>query len=116
MLLTFNERSLSIMLFEMNNESLDLCKYEAENCDLNNYLLIRSFFTKITLNENYKKLCSYSLIRIKIIFTICLIMSADQLIINLSSRLIVIFDLFRDERSDFEFKKNSLLKLESKSF
>ena len=44
------------------------------------------------------------------------IMSDDRLIINLWSRLIVILNFFRNERDDFEFKKNSSLKLESKSF
>ena len=44
------------------------------------------------------------------------IMSDDRSIISLSSRLIVAFDLFRDEHNYFEFKENSSLKLESKSF
>ena len=44
------------------------------------------------------------------------IMSDNRLIINLSSYLIVAFDFFRNERDDFEFKKNLLLELESKSF
>ena len=104
------------MLFEINNESFDLCEHEAENRDLNNYLLTRSLFTKITLNENYKKLCSCSSIRIKIIFTIYFIMNDDRLIISLSLRLIVAFDLFRNERNDFESKKSSSLEFESKSF
>ena len=56
MSLTFDERSLTILLFESNNESLDFCEHEAKKRDLNNYLLIRSLFTKITLNNNYKKL------------------------------------------------------------
>ena len=43
-------------------------------------------------------------------------MSDDRLIINLSSRLIVAFDFFRDERDGFEFEKSSSLELESKSF
>ena len=116
MSLIFNERSLVTVLFEMNNKSLDFCKHEEENRDLNNYLLIRSLFTKITLNENCEKLCSYSLTRIKIIFTMCFIMNDDRLIINLLSHLIVAFNFFRDERDDFEFEKNLSLKFESKSF
>ena len=40
-------------------------------------------------------------------FTLCFIMNDDKLIIILLSRLIVAFDLFRDERNDFESKKNS---------
>ena len=43
-------------------------------------------------------------------------MSDDRSIISLSSRLIVAFDFFRDERDNFESEKNSSLKLESKSF
>ena len=43
-------------------------------------------------------------------------MNDDRIIINLLLRLIVAFDLFRDERDDFEFEKISLLKLESESF
>ena len=43
-------------------------------------------------------------------------MNDDRSKINLSLRLIVAFDLFRDKRNDFEFKKNLLLKLKSKSF
>ena len=116
MSLTFDERLLTTVLFKMNNESFNFCKHEAENRDLNNYLLIQSLFTKITLDENCEKLYSYFSIRIKIILTMCFIMNDDRLIINLSSRLIVAFDLFRDERSDFKFEKNSSLKLKLKSF
>ena len=116
MSLTFNEQLLTVVLFKINNKSFDLCKYEAENRNLNNYLLIRSFFTKITLNENFKRLCSCSLTRIKIIFTIYFIMNDNRLIINLLSYLIIIFNFFRDKRDDFEFEKNSSLKLELKSF
>ena len=110
MLLILNERLSTTVLFKMNNESLDLYEYEAENRDLNDYLLIRSLFTKITLNENCERLCSCSSTRIKIIFTIGFIISDDRLIINLLSRLIVIFNLFRDERDDFEFKKKFFIK------
>ena len=116
MLLIFNEQSLTVMLFKMNNESLDFCEHETENCDLNNCLLIRLLFTKITLNENCERLCSYSLTRIKTIFTMCFIMNDDRLIINLSSRLIVAFNLFHDKRDNFEFEKNSSLEFKSKSF
>ena len=116
MLLILDERSLTAVLFEMNNKLFDFCEHKAENRDLNNYLLIWSLFTKITLNENYKKLYSCSLTRIKIIFIIYFIINDDRSIINLSSRLIVVFNLFRDERDDFEFKKSSSLKFKSKSF
>ena len=116
MSLIFNERLLTIILFKMNNKSLDLCEHEAENRDLNNYILISSLFTKIMLNENCERLCSCSSTRIKIIFIMCLIMNDDRSIINLLSYLIVIFNFFRDERDDFEFKKNSSLKFKSKSF
>ena len=91
MSLIFDERSLTVILFEMNNESFDFCEHEAENYNLNDYLLIRSFFTKIMLNENCKKLCLYSSTSIKTIFTICFIMNDDRSIINLLSRLIVAF-------------------------
>ena len=43
-------------------------------------------------------------------------MNDDRSIINQLSRLIVAFDLFRDKHDDFEFKKNSSLELESRSF
>ena len=43
-------------------------------------------------------------------------MNDDRSIISLLSRLIVAFDFFHDKRDDFEFKKNSLLEFESKSF
>ena len=46
----------------------------------------------------------------------CFIMNDDRLIISLSSRLIVAFNFFRDERDDFKSKESSLLELESKSF
>ena len=36
-------------------------------------------------------------------------MSDDGSIINLSLRLIIAFDLFYDERDDFEFEKSSSL-------
>ena len=97
----------------MNNELFNLYKYKTKNCDLNDYLLIRSLFMKLTLDENYKRLCSCSLTCIKIIFIIFFIMNDDRLIINL---LIVIFNFFRDEHDDFEFKQSSSLKLQSKSF
>ena len=116
MLLTLDKRSLTTLLFKMNNKSLDFCEHGAENRDLNNCLLIRLLFTKIILNDDYKKLCSYSSTPIKIIFTMCFIMNDDRLIINLSSRLIVAFNFFCNERDDFESKKSSSLKLESKLF
>ena len=100
----------------MNNKSFDLYEYEAKNRDLNDCLLTRLFFTKITLNENYEKLCSCSSTRIKIIFTMCFIMSDNRLILDLLSRLIIVFDLFYNKHDDFEFKKNSSLKFKSKSF
>ena len=108
MLLIFDERSLTVVLFKMNNKSFNICKHETEDRDLNDYLLIRSFFTKIMLNENCERLCSYSSIYIKTIFIICFIMNDNKLIILLSSRLIIVFDFFRDRCDDFEFKKNSL--------
>ena len=114
--MTFNERSLTVVLFEMNNELFDLYEHEVENRDLKDYLLIQLLFTNITLNNDYKRLCSCFSTRIKIIFTIYFIMSDDRSIINLLLYLIVAFDLFYDECDDFEFKKNSLLKLKSKSF
>ena len=40
MSLILDERSLTVVLFKINNKSFDLCEHEAENCDLNNYLLI----------------------------------------------------------------------------
>ena len=40
MSLILNERSLTVVLFKMNNKSLDFCEYETENRDLNDYLLI----------------------------------------------------------------------------
>ena len=43
-------------------------------------------------------------------------MNDNRSIINLLSRLIVIFNFFYDERDDFEFEKNSSLKFELKSF
>ena len=46
----------------------------------------------------------------------CFVISDNRLRINLSSRLIITFNFFRDERDDFEFKKNSSLEFESKSF
>ena len=116
MSLIFNGRSLTAVLFKINNELFDFCEHEVENRDLNNYLLIRSLFTKITLNENYERLCPCSSTRIKTIFTMCFIMNDDRSIISLLSRLIVAFNLFYDERDDFESEKNSSLKLESKSF
>ena len=116
MLLIFDERSLAAVLFKMNNKSFDFYEHEIEDHDLNNCLLIRSLFTKITLNENCEKLYSYSSTRIKTIFTMCFIINDDKLIINLSLCLIVVFNFFHDERDDFEFKKNSSLELESKLF
>ena len=116
MLLIFYKRSLTAVLFEINNKSFDFCEYEVKNRNLNNCLLIRSLFTKITLNKNYKKLCSCSSTRIKIIFTMCFIMSDNRLIISLSLRLIIIFNFFHDERNNFKFKKNLSLKFKSKSF
>ena len=116
MLLTFNERSLTVVLFEMNNESLDFCEYETENRDLNHSLLIRSLFTKITLDENYKRLCSCFSICIKTIFIICFIISDDRSIINLSLRLMIVFNLFRNECNNFKFEKSSSLEFESKLF
>ena len=115
MLLIFNERSLTAVLFKINNKSFNFCKHETENRNSNNYLLIRSLFTKITLNENLKKLYSCSLTRIEIIFIIYFIMSDNRLIINLSSRLIIIFNFVNDKRDDFKFKKSLSLKLELKS-
>ena len=116
MSLIFNEWSLTVVLFELNNKSFNLCEHEAKNCDLDKYLLIRSFFTKIILNENCERLYLCSSTCIKIIFIIYFIINDDRLIINLLSHLIVIFDLFRNERDDFESEKNLLLKFESKSF
>ena len=116
MSLTFNKQLLKTVLFKMNIKSFDLYKHEAKDRDLNDYLLIRSLFTKITLNENCKRLCSCSLTRIKIRFIIYFIINENRSIISLSSRLIVAFDFFRDKRNDFEFKKNSSLELKSKSF
>ena len=115
-LLIFDERSLTIVLFKMNNELFNLCEHETEDCDLNDCLLTRSLFIKITLNEIYKRLCSCFSTRIKIIFTRWFIMNNYRLIISLSLRLIVAFDFFRDEHNDFKSKKNSSLKLKSKSF
>ena len=40
MLFILDERSLTAVLFKMNNKSLDLYEHEAENRDLNDYLLI----------------------------------------------------------------------------
>ena len=40
MLLYFDKRSLTVVLFEINNKSFDLCEYEIENRDLNDCLLI----------------------------------------------------------------------------
>ena len=97
MLLIFNKRSLTAVLFKMNNKSFNFCKYKTEKRDLNNYLLIRSSFTKIKLNNNYKKLCSCFSIRIKITFTMYFIISNDRSIINLLSRLIIAFYFFCDE-------------------
>ena len=111
-----DERSLTTVLFKMNNESFNLCEHEAENRDLNDYLLIRSLFTKITLNENCERLYSCFLIYIKTIFTMCFIMNDDKSIINLLLCLIVAFNLFRDERDDFKSEKNSSSELESKLF
>ena len=105
MSLIFNERSLTVVLYEMNNKSFDFYEHEAENRDLNDYLLIQSLFTKIMLTKNYKRLCSRSLTRIKIIFIIYFIMNDNRLIISLSLRLIVAFNFFRDKCDDFEFKK-----------
>ena len=116
MSLTLNERSLTAVLFKINNKSLDLCEHEAKNRDLNNCLLIQSLFTKITLNKNCERLFSCSSTRIKIIFTVYFIISDDRSIINLSSCLIVAFNFFRDEYNNFESEKSSSLKLESKSF
>ena len=116
MLLIFYKRSLTTVLFKMINESFSFCKDETKNRNLNNYLLIRSLFTKVTLNENCERLCSCFSTRIKNFFIIYFIMSDDRLIISLSLRLIIVFNFFRDERDDFEFKKSSLLKFESKSF
>ena len=116
MLLILDERSLTIMLFKINKESFNFREHGAESRDLNNCLLIRSFSTKVMLNENYERICSCSSTRIEIRFTMYFIMSDDRLIINLWLRLIVTFDLFRDERDNFEFEKNSSLKFESKSF
>ena len=116
MLSIFNERLLKVVLFKMNNESLDFCEYKTKNRDLNNYLLIQSLFTKIILNENCEKWYLYSLTRIKIIFILCFIMSDDRSILNLLLRLIFGFNLFHEERNDFKFKENSSLKLELKSF
>ena len=114
MALILDKRSLAAVLFKINNESLDLCEHEIKNCDLNNCFC--SFFTKMTLNEDCERLCSCSSARIKIIFTMCFIMSDNRSIINLSSRLIVVFDFFYDERDNFKFKKKLSLKLKSKSF
>ena len=116
MSLTFNEQSLTTVLFEMNNKSFDLCEHEAKNRDLNDYLLTRSLFAKITLNKNCERSSSCSSICIKIIFTMCLIMNKNRLIINLLLRLIVVFNFFYDKCNDFESEKNSSLKFESKSF
>ena len=40
MSLILDERSLTAILFEINNELLNLCKHETETCDLNDCLLI----------------------------------------------------------------------------
>ena len=93
----------------MNNESLELCEYKTKKHDLNNYLLTRSLFTKTTLNDDYEKLYSCFLTRIKIIITTCFIMSDNRSIINLLSYLIIAFNFFCEKRDDFEFKKNSSL-------
>ena len=111
MSLIFNERSLTAVLFEMNNKSFDFCEYKAKNHDLNNCLLIRSLFTKITLNENCKRLCSYFLTCIKTIFIMCFIMSDDRSIISLSLHLIVAFHFFYNERDNFEFEKKFIIKI-----
>ena len=111
-----DERLLTVVLFKINNKLFDLCEHETKNHDLNDYLLIRSLFTKITSNDDYERLCSYSLTRIKTIFIIYFIMSDDRSIIDLSSRLIIAFNLFRNKYDGFEFKKNSSLEFESKSF
>ena len=115
-LLILNEQSLTIVLCKINNESFDFCKHETENYDLNDYLLIQSLFTKIMLNENYKRLCSCSLTYIKIIFIMYLIINDNRFIISLSLYLIVVFNFFYNERDDFESEKNSSLKFKSKSF
>ena len=111
-----DERSLTIVLFKINNKSFDFSEHEAENRDLNDYLLIRSLFTKIILNDDYEKFSSYFSTRIKIMFMMYFIMSDVRLIIYLLLCLIVAFNFFRDERNDFEFKKSLLLKFKSKSF
>ena len=46
----------------------------------------------------------------------CFMMNDDRLKINLSLFLIIVFNLFRDERGDSNFEKNSSLKLKFKSF
>ena len=43
-------------------------------------------------------------------------MSDNRLIINLLSRLIIVFNSFYNKRDNFEFKKNLSLELKSKSF
>ena len=100
----------------MNNKLFDLCEHEAENRDLNDCLLTRSLFTKITLNENCERLCSCFSTRIKIIFIMCFIINDDRSIINLLLRLIITFNLFCDKHDNFESEKNSSLEFESKSF
>ena len=40
MLLIFNERSLTIVLFKINNKSFDFYEHEVEDRDLNDCLLI----------------------------------------------------------------------------
>ena len=116
MLLILDERSLIVMLFKTNNASFYLCEHEAKKRGLNDCLLIRSLFIKVTLNDDYERVCSCFLTRIKTIFIICFIMNDDRLIISLSSRLIVIFNFFLDKPDSFESENNSLLIFESKSF
>ena len=116
MLLILDERLLTAVLFEMNNKSLDFYEHATKNRDLNNYLLILSFFTKIMLNENCEGLYSCSSTRIKIIFIMCFIINDDKLIINLLPRLIILFNYFYNTCDDFEFEKNSSLEFKLKSF
>ena len=40
MSLILDERSLTVVLFEMNNKSIDFYEHEIENRDLNDHLLI----------------------------------------------------------------------------
>ena len=42
----FNERSLTAVLFKMNNKSFNHCEHEVENRELNDCLLIRSLLQK----------------------------------------------------------------------